>query len=252
MNWSERVAHNSKDRTLTCAAPCRRDRSLSSSAGRPTARRTCPPARVPARVSRVDRGRLSVLTADGESRVHPAAALYDEAGLAGPAVGDWVALRGELAVAVLHPDERLRAHGRRPDVGGAGGRRQPGRRPRGRRAGRRGPAAPGGALPRGRVEQRRDAGRRPHQGRPVRRRRGGRRAGAPRTPWASRCCRSARSPGRGWTPSARCWAAGRTGAMVGPSGVGKSSLANALAGRPLAATGEIRGRRPRPAHDDRA
>jgi len=34
---------------------------------------------------------------------------------------------------------------------------------------------------------------------------------------------------------------GRTGAMVGPSGVGKSSLANALAGRPLAATGEIRG-----------
>src|SRR4051812_26083531 len=53
------------------------------------------------RVSRVDRGRLSVLTADGESRVHPAAALFDESGLSGPAVGDWVALRGELAVAVL-------------------------------------------------------------------------------------------------------------------------------------------------------
>jgi ribosome biogenesis GTPase / thiamine phosphate phosphatase len=33
---------------------------------------------------------------------------------------------------------------------------------------------------------------------------------------------------------------GRTGAMVGPSGVGKSSLANALAGRTLAATREIR------------
>ena len=46
-------------------------------------------------------GRLSVLTAGGESRVHPGAALYDESGLSGPAVGDWVALRGELAVAVL-------------------------------------------------------------------------------------------------------------------------------------------------------
>jgi ribosome biogenesis GTPase len=33
--------------------------------------------------------------------VHPGAALYDEAGTGGPAVGDWVAVRGELAVAVL-------------------------------------------------------------------------------------------------------------------------------------------------------
>jgi ribosome biogenesis GTPase len=33
---------------------------------------------------------------------------------------------------------------------------------------------------------------------------------------------------------------GRTAAMVGPSGVGKSSLANALAGRPIAVTREIR------------
>ena len=56
---------------------------------------------IPARVARVDRGRLTVLTADGESRVHPGAALYDDAGLSGPAVGDWVAVRGELAVAVL-------------------------------------------------------------------------------------------------------------------------------------------------------
>jgi ribosome small subunit-dependent GTPase A len=60
-----------------------------------------PAGSVPARVSRVDRGRLSVLTADGESRVHPGAALYDESGLSGPAVGDWVAVRGEFAVAVL-------------------------------------------------------------------------------------------------------------------------------------------------------
>ena len=52
----------------------------------------------PGRVARVDRGRLTVLTADGELRAHPTAALVQGSG---PAVGDWVALRGELAVAVL-------------------------------------------------------------------------------------------------------------------------------------------------------
>src|SRR5687767_13050414 len=60
-----------------------------------------PPECVPARVSRVDRGRLSVLTGEGEVRVHPGSSLYDDAGLAGPAVGDWVAVRGDMAVAVL-------------------------------------------------------------------------------------------------------------------------------------------------------
>jgi ribosome biogenesis GTPase len=55
----------------------------------------------PARVTRVDRGRLTVLGGDGEARVHPGAGLYDDAVLGGPAVGDWVALRGELAVAIL-------------------------------------------------------------------------------------------------------------------------------------------------------
>lgn len=59
------------------------------------------PGAEPARVSRVDRGRLSVLTGDGERRVRPAPALYDGGGPGGPAVGDWVAVRGELAVAVL-------------------------------------------------------------------------------------------------------------------------------------------------------
>jgi ribosome biogenesis GTPase len=57
-----------------------------------------PPGSRPARVVRVDRGRLTVLTADGEQRAHPAAALLEQTA---PAVGDWVALRGELAVAVL-------------------------------------------------------------------------------------------------------------------------------------------------------
>src|SRR4051795_7091557 len=54
-----------------------------------------------ARVARVDRGLLTVLAADGERRVHPASALHDESGVESPAVGDWVALRGERAVAVL-------------------------------------------------------------------------------------------------------------------------------------------------------
>ena len=62
-----------------------------------------PTGTAPARVSRVDRGRLRVLTAEGEGTAVPAAALYDGAGadVGGPAVGDWVALRGELAVAIL-------------------------------------------------------------------------------------------------------------------------------------------------------
>jgi ribosome biogenesis GTPase / thiamine phosphate phosphatase len=56
-----------------------------------------PPGCVPGRVARIDRGRLSVLTEQGEQRAVPAASLH----AAGTAVGDWVALRGELAVAVL-------------------------------------------------------------------------------------------------------------------------------------------------------
>jgi ribosome biogenesis GTPase len=51
-----------------------------------------------ARVARVDRGLLTVLTATGEQRVHSGGGLHDGSG---PAVGDWVAVRGELAVRVL-------------------------------------------------------------------------------------------------------------------------------------------------------
>jgi ribosome biogenesis GTPase len=60
-----------------------------------------PPGCLPARVTRVDRGRLTVFGSDGEARVRPGAGLYDDAVLGGPAVGDWVALRGELAVTIL-------------------------------------------------------------------------------------------------------------------------------------------------------
>ncbi|RBY82629.1 ribosome small subunit-dependent GTPase A [Blastococcus sp. TF02A-26] len=63
----------------------------------PTRSADVPPGREPARVARVDRGLLTVLTAGGERRVHPSSGLREE----GPAVGDWVALRGDLAVALL-------------------------------------------------------------------------------------------------------------------------------------------------------
>ena len=55
----------------------------------------------PARVARIDRRRLRVLAAAGERTVVPGAGLRDESGVGAPAVGDWVALRGELAIAVL-------------------------------------------------------------------------------------------------------------------------------------------------------
>jgi ribosome small subunit-dependent GTPase A len=57
-----------------------------------------PPDAVPGRVARVDRGRLTVLTAGGEVRAALGARVHEDTG---PTVGDWVALRGELAVAVL-------------------------------------------------------------------------------------------------------------------------------------------------------
>jgi ribosome biogenesis GTPase len=57
-----------------------------------------PPDTAPARVARVDRGRLTVLDPGGERRVHPAPVLREDTG---PAVGDWVALRGDVAVALL-------------------------------------------------------------------------------------------------------------------------------------------------------
>ena len=57
-----------------------------------------PDGAVVARVARVDRGLLTVLGAAGEQRVRIGGGLYDGST---PAVGDWVALRGELAVRVL-------------------------------------------------------------------------------------------------------------------------------------------------------
>jgi len=198
-----------------------------------------PAGSVPARVSRVDRGRLSVLTADGETRVHPGAALYDESGLSGPAVGDWVAVRGELAVAVLprtsafvrtvagrtsaaqvvaanldtvlvvdslSGDARLRRVERYLAVAWSSG------------------AAPVVVLTKADlcddvaavVEQvREDA------------------LGVAVLAVSS-------VTGEGLDAVRSLLPPGRTGALVGPSGVGKSSLVNALSGAPIADTGEIR------------
>ena len=198
-----------------------------------------PRGTAPARVFRVDRGRLSVLTADGESRVHPAAALYDEDGVAGPAVGDWVAVRGELAVAVLPRTSAF--------VRTGAGRTSTAQvvaanldvvlvvdalaaEARVRRVERYLAVAwSSGATPvvvltkadlcddvAAAVEQVADDA-----------------LGVKVLPVSS-------VTGEGMDAVRTLLGPGRTGAMVGPSGVGKSSLANALAGRPLAATGEVR------------
>jgi ribosome biogenesis GTPase len=193
----------------------------------------------PARVSRVDRGRLSVIGPAGESRVHPGAALYDESGLSGPAVGDWVALRGELAVAVLprtsafvrtvagrtsaaqvvaanldtvlvvdslSGDARLRRVERYLAVAWSSG------------------ATPVVVLTKADLcadvaatvrQVREDA------------------LGVEVLPVSS-------VTGEGLDAVRSLLPTGATGAMVGPSGVGKSSLLNALAGGTLADTGEIR------------
>ena len=59
----------------------------------------------PARVARVDRGALTVLTGSASVRVRPSGRLFEldaaSEPIGTPAVGDWVALDGTVAVAVL-------------------------------------------------------------------------------------------------------------------------------------------------------
>ncbi|SDF77024.1 ribosome biogenesis GTPase [Blastococcus aurantiacus] len=74
---------------------------LPSLGWRPELAEHLPAGTVPARVVRVDRGRLGVLAGGGARRVHTSAGLFADPTAGGPAVGDWVALRDELAVAVL-------------------------------------------------------------------------------------------------------------------------------------------------------
>jgi ribosome biogenesis GTPase len=197
-----------------------------------------PPGCLPARVARVDRGRLTVLTDEGEQRVVPGSSIHASE-LAGPAVGDWVALRGELAVAVLPRRSAF--------VRTVAGRTSAAQviaanldvvlvvdaltgNARVRRVERYLAVAWGsGATPvvvltkadlcddvAAAVEAvREDA------------------LGVAVLPVSS-------VTGDGLAAVRGLLGPGRTAAMVGPSGVGKSSLANALAGRPVAGTQEIR------------
>jgi ribosome biogenesis GTPase len=198
-----------------------------------------PPDTVPARVFRVDRGRLSALTADGERRVHPAAALYDEDGVAGPAVGDWVAVRGELAVAVLtRTSAFVRTGAGRTSaaqvvaanldvvlvVDALAAEARVRRVERYLAVAWSSDATPVVVLTKAdlcddvaaAVEQ------------------------VAEDALGVEVLSVSSVTGEGMEAVRALLGPGRTGAMVGPSGVGKSSLANALAGRPLAATGEIR------------
>jgi ribosome biogenesis GTPase len=193
-----------------------------------------------ARVARVDRSRLTVLTAAGERAVHVAGALRGDAGPAAPAVGDWVAVRGELAVAVL---PRRTAFVR--TVAGRGSAAQVVAAnvdvvlvvdaltgaARLRRIERYLAVAwASGATPVV-VLTKADL--------------------CPDVPAAvARVAEDAIGvdvlavssvTGEGLADVRALVGPGCTAAMVGPSGVGKSSLANALAGRPVAGTAEIRG-----------
>jgi ribosome biogenesis GTPase len=192
------------------------------------------------RVARVDRGRLTVLTADGERRVHRAGTLHDDAGGTGPAVGDWVAVRGEQAVAVL---PRRTAFVR--TAAGRGSEAQVvaanvdlvfvvdalGGPPRLRRVERYLAVAWGsGAMPvvvLTKADLEADV---PAAVAEVA-------AGAVGVPVLA----VSSLTGAGLDEVRALLGPGCTAAMVGPSGVGKSSLLNALAGRTVAGTAEIRG-----------
>jgi ribosome biogenesis GTPase len=190
-------------------------------------------------VARVDRGRLTVLTAHGERRVASGRSLHDAAGLGGPAVGDWVLLRGELATEILprrsafvrtvagrtsaaqvvaanvdvvlvvdalSGDARLRRVERYLAVAWSSG------------------ATPVVVLTKADLCDDVDAAVRAVREDAL---------GVDVLPVSS-------VTGGGLAAVRAVLGPGRTAAMVGPSGVGKSSLANALAGRTVAGTREIR------------
>jgi ribosome small subunit-dependent GTPase A len=198
-----------------------------------------PAGTVAGRVARVDRGRLTVLTGDGETRVHLAGGLRGDTGLGFPAVGDWVAVRGELAVAVLP----RRSAFTRTGAGRASTAQVLATNvdtvlvvdaltgaPRLRRVERYLAVAwSSGATPAVVLTKADLCADVPAAVRQV----------ADDAPGVAVLAVSAVT-GAGLDALRAHLGPGRTAAMVGPSGVGKSSLANALAGRPVAAAREIR------------
>src|SRR3954462_10529350 len=205
----------------------------------------------PARVTLVDRGRLSVVTPAGERRVSPGSGVHAGGGAAGPAVGAWVAvggglrgggwggLRGGPAVAGLRRTSAFTrtAAGRSSEAQVVAANLDVvlvvdslATQARLRRVERYLAVAwSSGAtpvvvltkadlcddVPAAVAEVAEDA------------------LGVDVLPVSS-------VTREGLAAVAAHLGPGRTAAMVGPSGVGKSSLANALAGRPVAATREIR------------
>ena len=100
--------------------------------------------------------------------------------------------------------------------------------------------APDRALPRGRLVERRDPGRRPQQVGPRRRRRRAAGRGRRDRARASRRSRSRPGPAPGSTSCAATCARARPRRSSGSSGVGKSTLVNALLGEDRQATAEVR------------
>jgi ribosome biogenesis GTPase len=195
----------------------------------------------PARVARVDRGRLTVLTAGGERYVRTAAALLrDDRGPGGPVVGDWVVVRDDLAVAVLPRRTAFvrTVAGRTSEAqvvaanldlvlvvdALAGAARL-------RRIERYLAVAwSSGATPLVVLTKSDLCDDVPAAVQEV-----------AESALGVRVLAVSAVTGSGVEDLRALLGAGRTAAMVGPSGVGKSSLANALAGRTVAATREVRG-----------
>jgi len=189
-----------------------------------------------ARVVRVDRALLTVLSADGEERVRAGGALREGSG---PAVGDWVAVRAGAAVAVLPRRTAFvrtaAGRGSAPQVVAANVDLvlvvdQLGGAARLRRIERYLAVAWGSGATPVVVLTKADL--------------------CPDVPAAvARVAEDAIGvdvlpvssvTGAGLDAVRALLRPGSTAAMVGPSGVGKSSLANALAGRPVAGTADVR------------
>ncbi len=193
----------------------------------------------PGRVTRVDRGRLTVLTAGGEERAHPAATLRDPGAGSAPAVGDWVALRGEQAVAVLpRTSAFVRTMAGRSSgaqvvaanidvvlvVDSLAGETRSRRIERYLAVAWSSGATPVVVLTKADLVDDAVAGV----------------AEVAEAAVGVQVLAVSSVTGEGLDAVRALLGPGRTAAMVGPSGVGKSSLANALAGRTLALTAGIR------------